>query len=139
MKKILILGILMLALIAPLSAGAQFGSVKEESSAIGRLDAVAGSKGAGLNSDINTSITTIVKGVLSLVGTIFLLLSVYAGMLWMTASGNEDKVTKAKDIVTQAVIGLAITLSAYAITAFVTTKLNTSSTPAPSASSSTKP
>ncbi len=49
----------------------------------------------------------------------------------MTAAGNEEKVTKAKDIVTQAVIGLAVTLSAYAITAFVTTKLNGSSTPAP--------
>lgn len=132
MKKILILGVLLLSLVAPLAASAQFGD------AITKLDNVAGSKGAGLNKDINTSISTIIKGVLSLVGTIFLVLSIYAGMLWMTASGNEDKVTKAKEIITQAVIGLAITLGAYAITAFVTTKLNTSPTPAPAASTSTK-
>jgi len=120
MKKILILGVLLLSLVAPLAASAQFGD------AITKLDNVAGSKGAGLNKDINTSVSTIIKGALSLVGTIFLVLSIYAGMLWMTASGNEDKVTKAKEIITQAIVGLAITLGAYAITAFVTTKLNTS-------------
>lgn len=130
-KKILILGVLLIALVAPLAAHAQFGS------AISKLDEVAGEKGAGLNKDINTSISTIIKAALSLVGTIFLILSVYAGILWMTASGNEEKVEKAKQIVTQAVIGLAITLSAYAITAFVTTKLNTS--PSSPVSTSTKP
>lgn len=118
MKKFLILSILLIALIAPITVSAQFGD------AMSKLDQVAGSKGAGLNKDINTSVSTIIKGALSLVGTIFLVLSVYAGILWMTASGNEDKVTKAKDIITQAIIGLAITLSAYAITAFVTSKLN---------------
>ncbi len=138
MKKILILGVLLIALVAPLSASAQFGSVKDGNSAIGRLDSVAGSKGAGLNSDINTSISTIIKGALSLVGTIFLALSVYAGILWMTAAGNEEKVTKAKDIITQAVIGLAVTLSAYAITAFVTSKLNSGGSPTPTPSPETE-
>lgn len=125
MKKFFILGILLIALVIPLIAHAQFGT------AITKLDQVAGPSGAGLNSDINTSISTIIKGALSLVGTIFLILSVYAGILWMTASGNEEKVTKAKDIVTQAVLGLAITLAAYAITAFVTSKLNSGGSPSP--------
>ncbi|MCX6780290.1 MAG: hypothetical protein NT034_03890 [Candidatus Magasanikbacteria bacterium] len=125
MKKLLILGALLLALVTPLTAQAQFGD------AMSKLNTVAGKDGAGLNSDVNSLASTIIKGVLSLVGTIFLALSVYAGILWMTAAGNEEKVTKAKDIVTQAVIGLAVTLSAYAITAFVTAKLNGPSTPAP--------
>lgn len=126
MKKFLIIGILIIALVAPLAASAQFND------AMKKLDTVAGAKGAGLNKDINTSISTIIKGALSLVGTIFLALSVYAGMLWMTASGNEEKVTKAKDIITQATIGLAVTLSAYALTAFITSKLNSGgATPSP--------
>ncbi len=125
MKKFFILAILLIAFTFPLTTHAQFGS------AISRLDQVAGEGGAGLNKDINSSVSTIIKGALSLVGTIFLILSVYAGILWMTASGNEERVTKAKDIVTQAIIGLAITLAAYAITAFVTAKLN-SGPPAPS-------
>jgi len=60
---------------------------------------------------------------LSLVGTIFLVLVVYAGILWMTASGNEESVTKATGILKMAIIGLIITLGAYSITAFVIDKL----------------
>lgn len=60
-----------------------------------------------------------VKVALSLVGTIFLLLVVYAGFLWMTASGNEEQVTKATDIVKMATLGLVIVLASYSITVFV--------------------
>ena len=37
----------------------------------------------------------------------------------MTARGKEDQISKAKDIITSTVIGLVITLAAYAITYFV--------------------
>ncbi len=108
-------------LILPLAASAQFGAAKTE------LAKVAGK--TGLSSNFESSIGTIIKGALSLVGTIFLILTVYAGYLWMTASGNEEQVTKAKDIVTQAIIGLAITLGAYAITTFVTGRLTSGGAP----------
>lgn len=126
MKKIFAFIFLVTMLIAPLTVSAQFGA------ATNKLNTVA--KGTGLTSSFEGSISTIITGVLSLAGTIFLVLTVYAGILWMTASGNEEKVTKAKEIVTQAIIGLAITLGAYAITAFVTGKLtsgpsNTPTTP----------
>ncbi len=78
----------------------------------------------GLSPDLTTTIGTVVKGVLALVGTIFFMLTIYAGVLWMTAQGNSEKVEKATEIVKAAIIGLAITMSAYAITAFVTGKLN---------------
>lgn len=60
-----------------------------------------------------------IKVALSFSGTIFLALTIYAGFLWMTASGNEDQVTKAKDIIMRASLGMFITLAAYSITAFV--------------------
>ncbi len=118
MKKIFAFIFLVGFLVAPLTASAQF------SAAAGKLNAVAGK--TGLTSSFEGSISTIITGVLSLAGTVFLVLTVYAGILWMTAQGKEEQVTKAKDIVTQAIIGLAITLAAYAITAFVTAKLNPS-------------
>jgi hypothetical protein len=37
----------------------------------------------------------------------------------MTAGGNEDQVKKAKKFITNALIGLVITLSAYALTSFI--------------------
>lgn len=114
-KKIFAIIFLLTILVTPVSVSAQFGA------ATTKLNTVA--KGTGLTSDFAGSISTVITGVLSLAGTIFLVLTVYAGILWMTAQGNEDRVSKAKDMVTQAIIGLAITLSAYAITAFVTGKL----------------
>ncbi len=65
----------------------------------------------------------IIQGILSLTGVIFFALMVYAGYLWMTAQGEEEKITKAKDILKSATIGFAVTLAAYAIAAFVITKL----------------
>lgn len=62
---------------------------------------------------------TIVKGALSFVGVIFLILMVYAGYLWMTARGDEGQVDRATDIIRTAIIGFIITMGAYSITAFV--------------------
>ena len=61
----------------------------------------------------------VIEGFLSLLGVIFILLMIIAGYNWMTAAGDEQKVTKAKDTIRRAIIGLIILISAYAITYFV--------------------
>ena len=71
--------------------------------------------------DLFTTIGTLVNALLGLLGVIFLLLTIYAGFLWMTARGETDQVKKAKNILMQAVIGIIIVTSAYAITAFIGT------------------
>jgi len=65
----------------------------------------------------------VVGSALAFIGILFLLLMIYAGILWMTARGNEQSVTKAQDLITAAVIGLVIVLSAYAITAYIGAQL----------------
>lgn len=77
---------------------------------------------------LSETVGKIIKAVLSLSGIIFLALTVYAGILWMTARGDSEQIGTAKNIITAAVIGLAITLSAYAITVFVVDKLTQSTT-----------
>ncbi len=79
-------------------------------------------KAAGVNTeqDVGSMVGGIISAALSLVGVIFLALMVYAGFLWMTARGESDQITKAKNIVVSSLIGLGVVLSAYAITAFVT-------------------
>lgn len=74
-------------------------------------------------------IADIVKTLLSLLGIIFLVLTVYAGFLWMTAAGDPKQVDKAKDIIKMAVIGLAVILLAYSITLFVTYWLQVATVP----------
>ena len=64
-------------------------------------------------------IGAIIGTFLSLLGVIFLILIIYGGFIWMTSGGNETKVLKAKKILTEAIVGLIIILSAYSITYFV--------------------
>jgi len=85
------------------------------------LGAAAGP--TGLVGDLSTATGTVVQGVLAVVGTIFFIMMVYAGILWTSARGNDDQVGKAKNIITAAIIGLVITLGAYAITIFVSNRL----------------
>ena len=68
-------------------------------------------------------IGTVIQMALSLLGVIFLVLMLYAGYHWMTAQGEEEKVEKAKDTITRAIIGLVIVIGSYAIWAFVFSKL----------------
>lgn len=67
---------------------------------------------------LSQTIGRVIKVLLSFVGTIFFALAVYAGFLWMTAQGNEEKVAQATGIIRTAVIGMIIVLAAYSITAF---------------------
>ena len=68
---------------------------------------------------LSEMIGRIIKVVLGFVGTLFFALTVYAGYLWMTAQGNEEQVTKAKDVLKMAVIGVIIVVAAYSITTFI--------------------
>jgi cbb3-type cytochrome oxidase subunit 3 len=79
--------------------------------------------------DINTTsidpiIGTIIQAVLSLLGVIFLILMIYGGYLWMTAKGNEEQVTRAKELIIAAVTGLVIIVAAYAISYFIISKFS---------------
>lgn len=68
---------------------------------------------------------------LSFVGIVFFLLILYAGFRWMTAFGNEEKVTNSKDIMEHAAIGLVIVLAAYAISKFLFGSLKEINNPTP--------
>jgi len=64
-------------------------------------------------------ISGIINTALAITGVIVLVFMVYAGYTWMTAGGDSDKVTKAKETISRSVIGLAIVLFSYAIVAYV--------------------
>lgn len=76
-------------------------------------------------------IGNLVKVFIGALGIIFLLLTIYAGYLYLTARGDEKKVEQAKETLKTGVIGLLIIAAAYAIAAFVINALlvSTSATP----------
>lgn len=86
----------------------------------------AADKGAGFKTDVtfNSIVGTVITVVLSLMGTLFLILAIYAGYNWMMARGNEEMVEKAKNTLINAVIGLVIVLSAYAISYFILNQIS---------------
>lgn len=76
-------------------------------------------KGSYKETTINILASDIVQLVLSALGTLFVVFMVYAGYIWLTAAGNEQKVSKAKTILFQSIIGLIIVIAAYSISYFV--------------------
>lgn len=75
------------------------------------------------NQDIRVTIGKIIRAALGLLGVLALGIILYGGYVYMTAGGNEENVARAKQIMINGVIGLAIILSAMAITQFVISKL----------------
>ncbi len=70
-------------------------------------------------SSADSILGSVIKTVLSLLGIVFVILIIFSGYQWMMAGGNEEQVSKAKDRIRDAVIGVIIVVLAYAITAFV--------------------
>ena len=89
------------------------------------LEQVAGPGGAGYRTDAEpeTLVGEIIAVVLSFLGVVFLILMIYGGFLWMTAGGSEQQVEKAKKLITAAIIGLIVVVSAYAISHLLVTTL----------------
>ena len=78
--------------------------------------------------DVRIIIANIIRIFLGLLGIIAVALIVYGGFLWMTSAGNEERVTKAKQVIINAVVGLVIILLSYIIVAYVITKLLSATT-----------
>lgn len=68
---------------------------------------------------LEVTIGNVIGAVLGLLGVVLLCMMLYAGFLWMTAGGDEDKVKTARTMILNGVIGLVIIASAYAIVQFV--------------------
>jgi hypothetical protein len=84
----------------------------------GNLDTVAG-QASLKNTPLPQLIGNIIKIFIGALGIVFLVLTVYAGFLYLTAQGDEEKVKHAKATLQRGVIGLIIILAAYAIASFV--------------------
>jgi len=72
--------------------------------------------------DIRTIAASLINVVLGLLGTIFIVLMIAAGFIWMTAAGNADKVKQAVNLMAMGAIGLLIIIAAFAISLYVTSR-----------------
>jgi len=73
--------------------------------------------------DIRITIARIIRAILGFLGILAVLIILYGGFIYMTSGGNEEKIAKAKRIIRDAIIGLIIVLSSFAITQFIISRL----------------
>ncbi|MFA5052143.1 MAG: hypothetical protein WC544_03740 [Patescibacteria group bacterium] len=74
-------------------------------------------------SPVDITIRTI-QWVLGMLGLVAVIMIIFGGFMWMTAAGNEERVKKAKTILTSAIIGMIVILLSWAMVTFVVVRVN---------------
>ena len=125
MKKKILVGLMCLTLLCmalPYAVSAQ-----GEADEVFGLDVVGEEGGLsetlGDTADPRVVASRIINIALGFLGIIAVVLVLYGGFMWMTAAGNEERVKKAKQILTAALIGLVIIIMAWGLTQFVMDQL----------------
>ncbi|MBI5654328.1 hypothetical protein HZC53_01580 [Candidatus Uhrbacteria bacterium] len=75
--------------------------------------------------DIRQTAARIINVALGFLGIVAVVIVLLGGFKWMIAGGSEEKTGEAKKLIVSGIIGLAIILSAWAITSFVISRLVT--------------
>ena len=83
------------------------------------LQAFGAAAGFSTDASIGVIIARLIRSFLGVLGIIAVSLVLYGGFIWMTAGGNAERVTKAKKLLSNAVIGLLIILFSFAIVQFI--------------------
>lgn len=73
--------------------------------------------------DVRQTAARIINVALGFLGIIAVVIVLVGGFKYMVSGGNEEKTTEAKNLIVSGIIGLAIILSAWAITSFVISNL----------------
>ena len=64
---------------------------------------------------LENTVVKIINGLLSFVGLLFVIMIILGGFKWMTAQGSVEKVTEAKGMIKNSIIGIAVVLLSYTI------------------------
>jgi len=73
---------------------------------------------------ISSFVGTLINAVLSILGVIFIILTIISGIRWMTAAGNEEQVKKSKSAIKQSLIGLFIVVASWGFWAIILRIIN---------------
>jgi len=90
--------------------------------AAGTPDVGTAQVGANLNLGNTSPMVTVVKIIqvlLAFLGIGAVIIFIYAGFLWTTSGGSEEKINQAKKLIKNAVIGIIIILSSWGITTYI--------------------
>lgn len=94
---------------------------------VGAIDPLAGVCTGNSTSEVcgskdesaGTLIANVVSTLLFIVGALSVVMIIYSGILYAISSGDSGKVAKAKNTLTYSIVGLVVSLLAYAIVSWV--------------------
>ncbi len=99
------------------------------------LDATAGSAKitkvggtSGATTGLTTFVGIVINALFSVVAIIFLIVVMVGGFLWMTASGAEEQIKKAKKFIGNGVLGLMAVFLSYGLVYIILFSLNAATT-----------
>ncbi|MFA6106085.1 MAG: hypothetical protein WC745_00185 [Patescibacteria group bacterium] len=75
------------------------------------------------NANPKNVVVNIIQVALSFLAIVAVIIILIGGFIWMTAGGNDDKVTQGRKYIVNGAIGLLIVLAAFAITNFLITTI----------------
>ncbi len=71
------------------------------------------------NDDPRKIVGNIIRAMLGIVGSLALAVFIYGGFNWVTAAGNEDKISQGKSMIIWASFGLLVIFFSYALVTFI--------------------
>ncbi|MDO8592832.1 MAG: pilin [bacterium] len=75
--------------------------------------------GNATSKDIPTLLGNIIQYAMGIIGSLALVMFIFGGATWMLSAGNQERVTKGKNIIIWAALGLAMIFTAYALVRFL--------------------
>ena len=83
----------------------------------------ATSAGTSTPTDANVVIKNVTNIMFFIIGAVSVIMLIYGGIRYTTSGGNTNSVTAAKNTVIYSIVGLVISILAYAIVNFVVTNI----------------
>lgn len=117
-KKFITLAMLLLLTVPVLASAATVNPFGTDANGTDLKTTTGSSLGLG-NKDPRTIAATVINTMMGFLGIIAVVLILIGGFKWMTAAGNEEKISEAKKLLAAAAIGLVIILASWGIANFV--------------------
>lgn len=108
-----------LCMVAVFGLGVPASAFAQQTLGVQDVQTVAEAAGVNGTTNLFDIIGNIINIFFGILGVLLLCYFLYAGYLWMTAGGQSEQVDKARSIIKNAVIGLLIIVSSFAISRFI--------------------
>ncbi|OGF30149.1 hypothetical protein A3H09_02005 [Candidatus Falkowbacteria bacterium RIFCSPLOWO2_12_FULL_45_13] len=122
MRNKIIIYLLILASAFILSAQICYAATPDGTSQGGTTDTVSLANpltGTQSSKSVPELLGQIIYYAMGIIGSLALVMFIYGGAVWMLSRGNQEQVSKGKNIIIWATLGLAIIFTAYALIRFV--------------------